>query len=140
MVGGTSMRSTLVALSALVLAALALLPAARTGTPSEAPHRSPVELALLPGGRALTANHTADSVSLVDLDAGKVLAETPCGRRPVAVACSTDGRRAAVSNHWSASVTLLEIGEASLKGGGQGALGQLPQGLGFAPAGRPLFA
>src|SRR6516162_6348236 len=65
-------------------------------------HRSPVDLALLPGGRfALTANSTADSVSLVDLEQGKVLAEQRCGHKPSAVACARDGKRAAVSNLWS---------------------------------------
>src|SRR5262249_59895053 len=73
-------------------------------------HRSPIDLVVLPGGmRALTANHTSDTVSLVDLKAGKVLAEVRCGRKPSAMACSRDGKRVAVSNLWSASVTLLEI-------------------------------
>src|SRR5262249_38354832 len=108
---------------------------------SAAPHRSPTDVVILPDGRrALTANHTADSVSLVDLDAGKVLAEAACGRRPVAVACSADGRRAAVGNHWSESVTLLEIGDATLKVAGEVAVGRLPQGLAFAPDGRRLYA
>jgi cytochrome c peroxidase/6-phosphogluconolactonase (cycloisomerase 2 family) len=133
------MRSTLVALTALVLAVLALLPAARTAPPKEPPHRSPVELALLPGGRALTANHTSDSVSLIDLDRGKVLAEAPCGRKPVAVACTRDGRRAAVSNFWSGTVSLFEVGRDSLKPAGTVGVGLFPRGLAFAPDGR-LFA
>src|SRR5260370_22315068 len=67
---------------------------------SPSPHRSPTDVVILPDARrALTANHTADSVSLVDLGAGKVLAATTCGRTPIAVACSADGSRAAVSNH-----------------------------------------
>jgi YVTN family beta-propeller protein len=133
------MRSTLVVLTALLLAALALLPRARTAPPSEPPHRSPVELALLPGGRALTANHTSDSVSLIDLDAGKVLAEAPCGRKPVAVACTPDGRRAAVSNLWSGTVSFFEVGRDSLKPAGTVAVGPFPRGLAFAADGR-LYA
>ena len=55
------------------------------------PHRSPIDIALIGAGRrALVANHSADSVSLVDLDQGKVLAETPCGRKPAAIAVSSD--------------------------------------------------
>jgi cytochrome c peroxidase len=97
------------------------------------PHRSPIDLALLPGGRqALTANHTADSVSLIDLEAGKVLAEQTCGHKPAAVACSRDGKRAAVSNLWSRTVTLLEIDGAALKPLGQVVVGPLPRGLAFA--------
>src|SRR5262249_44830024 len=57
--------------------------------------------------RPLPPTHPADSVSLVDLARGVVLAEQPCGRKPAAVACSADGRRAAVSNLWSGTVTLL---------------------------------
>src|SRR6516165_5261355 len=65
------------------------------------PHRSPCDLAVLPGARrVLTANHTADSVSLIDVAAGKVIAEQRCGRRPSAVAVTPDGKRAAVSNLW----------------------------------------
>ena len=66
------------------------------------PHRSPADVAVLPGGRlVLVANHTADTASLVDLVEGKVLAEHPCGRKPVGRGLLADGRRAAVSNHWS---------------------------------------
>jgi YVTN family beta-propeller protein len=136
------MRATLAALSLLgpgaALMFLALLAPART-TPTEPPHRSPVELALLPGGRALTANHTSDTVSLIDLSAAKVLAEVPCGRKPVDVACTRDGRRAAVSNLWSGTVSLFEVGRDSLKPAGSVAVGPFPRGLAFAPDGR-LFA
>src|SRR5437899_2830228 len=70
-------------------------------------HRSPTDVAVLPGGRlALTANHTSDSVSLIDLMAGTILAEQPCGRKPTAVACSRDGHHAAVSNLWDGTLTL----------------------------------
>src|SRR5262249_21976266 len=84
--------------------------------PRPEPHRSPVAVVALPGGqRALCANHTADSVSLVDLVEGKVLAELACGHKPAAVACSRDGRYAAVSNLWSGTLTLLEVHEAGLR-------------------------
>jgi cytochrome c peroxidase len=88
----------------------------------------------------LTANHTSDSVSLIDLRAGKVLAELPCGRKPVAVACSADGKRAAVSNLWSARVSLLEIEDSRLKQVGEARLGAFPRGLVFAPDGNTLYA
>ncbi len=104
------------------------------------PHRSPVDVALLPDGRlALTANHTADSLSLVDLSAGKVLSELPCGRKPVAVACSPDGRHAAVSNLWSASLSLFDIDGARIKSAGVLSLGIQTRGLVFAAKGR-LYA
>ena len=105
------------------------------------PHRSPMDLAVLPGGgRALTANHTSDTASLIDLKEGKVLAEQAVGRKPSAVACSRDGKRAAVSNLWAKTVTLLEISDASVKAVVEVEVGPLPRGLVFAPDGNVLYA
>lgn len=105
------------------------------------PHRSPVDVALLPCGRlALTANHTADSLSLVDLLAGKVLAELPCGRKPVAVACSPDGRRAAVSNLWSGTLSLFDVEGKTIKPSGVVSVGVQPRGLVFSAKGQVYLA
>ena len=134
-------RAVLIVASCLGLAVAVM--GSRSAVPAIPPerHRSPMDVTILPDGRrALTANHTADSVSLVDLDTGKVLAEVGCGRRPVAVARSTDGRRAAVSNNWSDSVTLFEISDSGLKPVAEIAAGRLPQGVVFAPDGRHLYA
>jgi cytochrome c peroxidase len=114
-------------------------PAARS-EPRTEPHRSPIAVAVLPGGRhALSANHTADSVSLIDLVDGKVLAEQPCGRKPSAVAASRDGRRVAVSNLWSSTVSLLQCDGNSLKSVATVPVGALPRGLVFAPDGNSLY-
>jgi YVTN family beta-propeller protein len=86
---------------------------------------------LLPDLRALTANHTSDSVSLVDLENGKVLAEVACGRKPSAVACSRDGTRAAVSNLWSGTVSLFHIEKESVRPLGEIAVGPMPRGVVF---------
>src|SRR5947209_461950 len=95
--------------------------------PTPERHRSPADVAVLPGGRlALTANQTADSASLVDLAEGKVLAELPCGRRPTGVACSGDGRRAVVSNQWSGSLSLFEMSGPVLRTAGTVPVGGLP--------------
>ncbi len=105
------------------------------------PHRSPVDVALLPGGRlALTANHTADSLSLVDLTAGKVVAELPCGRKPIAVACSPDGRHAAVSNLWSDTLSLFDVEGTTIKSAGSLPVGTQPRGLAFSAKGRLYVA
>src|SRR5437660_962647 len=106
------MRALLTAVCVITSAAAAfgfLVP------PPDEPDRSPIDLALLPGGHILTANHTSDSVSLADLNAGKVLAERPCGHRPAAVACPRDGRRAAVAASWGGTVSLFEIADDSLE-------------------------
>jgi YVTN family beta-propeller protein len=95
---------------------------------------------VLPDGRrVLTANAGADSVSLVDVKDGKLLAELHCGHKPSAVAVTRDGKRAAVSNLWPGTVTLLEVGEASLKAAGEVPVGALPRGLAFAPDGETLY-
>jgi cytochrome c peroxidase/sugar lactone lactonase YvrE len=103
-------------------------------------HRSPLDVAILAGGqRALTANHTADSVSLVDLAGGKVLQELPCGQRPAGVACAPDGRRAAVSNFWDGTLTLLEVEGNALRSVGSVSVGAGPRGLAFAADGDSVF-
>src|SRR5262249_29867940 len=103
------------------------------------PNRSPAAVALLPGGRlALTANEGADSTSLIDLQAGRVLAEQPCGRRPCAVTVSPDGTRAAVSNLWSGTLTLLEVSGDKLHVAGTVAVDGPPRGLVFATDGASL--
>jgi DNA-binding beta-propeller fold protein YncE/mono/diheme cytochrome c family protein len=137
------MRTTswVVLLAALLLFALVVGSKGEPPAGHVEPHRSPVALALLPGGRlALTANETADSASLVDLQAGHVLAEQACGRRPCAVAVSADGARAAVSNLWSGTLTLLEVGSDKLHLAGTVAVGAAPRGLLFAPDGATLDA
>src|SRR5262245_9975383 len=102
-------------------------------------HRSPIDLVLLPKDRALTANHTSDSVSLINLKQGKVLAEQPVGRKPSAVAVSRDGRRAAVSNLWAGTVSLLEIADGTLTAVAEVKVGPQPRGLVFAPDGNTFF-
>jgi YVTN family beta-propeller protein len=122
----------------LVVALAAALPP-RAAEPRAEPHRSPVDVALLPTGRAVCANQTADSVSLVDVDAGKVIAETACGARPAAVACDAEGKEVAVSNLWGGSVTLFEVRKDSLLKLEEIAVGAQPRGLAFSPDGKRLY-
>jgi DNA-binding beta-propeller fold protein YncE len=108
--------------------------------PAPEPYRSPIDLAVVPGGRfVLTANHTSDSVSFVDLIKGKVVAEQRCGRKPAAVACAHNGKRAAVSNLWSGTVTFFEIQETGLIPAGQAKVGAFPRGLTFSADDKTLF-
>jgi YVTN family beta-propeller protein len=122
----------------LVFFVLSLCPLCLCGESPE-PHRSPIDLALLPGGRLLTANHTADTVTLVDVATGKVLAEAASGRKPAAVACTADGKHAAVSNLWSDTVALFDVGDAALKPAGEVIVGTYPRGLVYARDGRTLY-
>lgn len=103
------------------------------------PHRSPIDLVLLPAGRVVVANHTSDTVSLLDLRVGKVLDEAPAGRKPAAIAVSADGKEVAVSNHWSHDVTLFALDSNKLVHRATIAVGSLPRGLVFSKNGAELY-
>jgi YVTN family beta-propeller protein len=133
------MRRLVVGL-AILLSAIGYFAPSTGSEPNAESHRSPIDLAVVPGGkRALTANHTSNTISLIDLDAGKVIREVPCGKKPAAVACSADGRIAAVSNLWSGTVSLFTLDEDTLKPAGEIAVGPLPRGLVFGIDSRTLY-
>jgi cytochrome c peroxidase len=75
----------------------------------------------------------------VDLTKGRVLAEKPCGQKPVAVACSPDGKWAAVSNLWSGTVSFFTIGANTLSRDREMKVGPFPRSLAFAPDGKTLY-
>jgi YVTN family beta-propeller protein len=102
--------------------------------------RSPIDLALSADGRyALTANATSDTVSLVDVAAGRLLAEAAVGKRPFAVALSRDGRRAVVSNQYADSVSVLEVGPSSLRVERTIPVGDEPRGVALSRDGATAF-
>jgi DNA-binding beta-propeller fold protein YncE len=108
--------------------------------PEEESDRSPAGLALSPDGRwALTANATRHSVSLVDLEAGRVAAEIPVGRLPRALALSRDGRRAVVSNGHSDSLTLIDAAPPALKPVATFPVGDDPRGVAISPDGARAY-
>lgn len=77
--------------------------------------RSPMDFALSADGRiALTANAGSDSVSLADVNVGRVIAEVKVGKRPFAVALSKDEKLAVVSNQFSGSISILSVTANSL--------------------------
>jgi cytochrome c peroxidase len=103
-------------------------------------YRSPEDLALVPSRKyALTANQTAGTVSIIDLDQGRIAAELGCGERPSAVVCSCDGAKAAVSNTWSRSLSLFGMINEKLQPLGQITVGALPRGLIISADGASLF-
>ena len=132
-----------------VVVALALCPwwsqPGGTGPAAAAPvgprHRSPADLAILPDGlRVLTANPTANTISLIHLESGKVLAEHPVGEKPLGVACSPDGRRVAVSNHDAGTLSLLELEGDTLQVVATVPIGAGPRGVVFAADSASVYA
>ena len=104
------------------------------------PHRSPVALALSQdGSRLITANQTANSVSLVDTQIGKLLAELPTGQKPAGVAFSPDAKTAAVTHWYGYDVALLDVGSDSLTERARVAVGPEPRGVVFSADGKSLY-
>jgi YVTN family beta-propeller protein len=124
----------------LLLACALLDDAPGRSAPPPERDRSPTDLALSADGRfALTANSTADTVSLVDLEAGRVVAETAVGQRPFAVALTPDGKHALVTNFRSDSATLLAVTPASLRVVETIPVGDEPRGVALSPDGKTAF-
>jgi YVTN family beta-propeller protein len=106
------------------------------------PHRSPADVVLTPDGRsAISANHTAHTASLIDLAAGKVVAEVAVGKAPWAAAITADGKLAAVANLRGDSVTLLAVDSVkpAIAPLVEIPVGHEPRGVAFNDSGRELF-
>lgn len=134
---------------AALLAGLGLLAAAarpasderpsRPAGPSN-PYRSPVALALSADGtRLLTANQSAGTVSLVDTESGKVLAEVPTGDKPAGVAFSGDARKAVVSHWYGYDLAVLDVTSDGLKVVGRVDVGPEPRGVALSPDGKTAY-
>ena len=106
--------------------------------PQAEPDRSPGDLALSPDGKwALAANRTSHSVSLVDLQAGKVVAEVPVGQKPFGI--DWRGAVAVVANWADDSVTLLEVSPPKLTAAATIQVGNEPRGVVLSPDGARAF-
>jgi len=106
--------------------------------PQGEPDRSPNDLEVSFDGRwAITANRTSDSVSLVDLQEGKVVAETRVGQKPFAV--SLRGAAAVVTNWLSDSVSVLEVTPPRLAVAATIPVGDEPRGVALSPDGARAF-
>lgn len=124
---------------ASTLAAVTLAPAGKSA-PLPERDRSPSSVALRKDGvLAVTANSTADSVSLVNLASGTVIAEIAVGQRPFAIALSPDGKQALVSNQLSDSITLLDVKPTGIKLTAAIAVGDEPRGVAFSADGTKAF-
>jgi YVTN family beta-propeller protein len=118
----------------LALAFLALPPLPTR----DEPERSPMAVAVSADGRiALTANSGSDSATLIDLEAGRALAEVPVGKRPLGVALSRDGKRAVVTNSRSGSLCILDLSPLAVAA--TVPVGHEPRGVALSPDGARAY-
>ncbi len=100
--------------------------------------RSPLALST-DGTRLLTANQTAGTVSLVDTQAGQVLAEVATGDKPAGVAFAKDGRRGVVTHWYGYDLAILEVGADTLKVVGRVEVGPEPRGVVIGDDGKTAY-
>jgi len=114
---------------------------AATESPSlAAQDRSPVDLVLTPDEQwLLTANQTSNSVSLVRVSDGTVVAEAACGKHPSAIVLTPDGRKALVSGTYSGELTVLALNGPTLQPAGSIHLGFEPRGIAVSPDGKLAY-
>ncbi|MFN4261456.1 MAG: beta-propeller fold lactonase family protein [Gemmataceae bacterium] len=104
------------------------------------PDRSPCDLVLTRDEQwLLTANQTANTVSLVRLDTGQVTAEVPVGERPSALVLTPDERYVLVSGTFSGDLTILERKGDTLVPRGKVWLGHEPRGIAVSPDGQRAY-
>lgn len=97
------------------------------------PDRSPIAVAVASGGQyCLVANHGADSVSLVDLKTGTVVAEHACGRGPIDVVW-IDSETALVSLQNDDAVAVVHRRGERLTAGAVIRVGDGPRGIALEP-------
>ena len=126
---------------------LAVLPAAEPNRPASSaagvvPHadRSPVDLVLSADERwVVTANQTSDSLSLVEVESGKVVEEISCGDHPCALALAGDGKRLVVSTTYAGDLEVFSWAPPKLVPLGKVSLGFEPRGVAISPDGQRAY-
>ena len=85
------------------------------------PDRSPVDLAISADETLMVvANQTVGTLSLVDLEQGKVIDETPCGKHTAAVALSPDETLVLATAQYSGDLCFFELTGRRLRPAGRG--------------------
>jgi|GEM_PF-6072594 len=133
------MAVAVVAPAVVAVAISAPVPAADDVGDRTAAYRSPVDLALVDGERAIvTANSAAGTVSLVERSTGRRRAELAVGKKPAAVAAA-GGTRAVVTVAEAGDLVRLETAHGKLVETGRVHLGFEPRGLAVSPDGRLAY-
>jgi DNA-binding beta-propeller fold protein YncE/mono/diheme cytochrome c family protein len=99
--------------------------------------RSPVDLAISPDETWLvTANQTANTLSLVRIDAGTVAAEVDSGRRPSSVVWTPDGRSVLATATDDGLLRRYQVIDGSMRLEWTVPIGSEPRGIAVSPDGR----
>ncbi|MGE0609372.1 MAG: hypothetical protein AB7O62_19935 [Pirellulales bacterium] len=107
---------------------------------AEPPDRSPTDLVLSSDEHwILTANETADSVSLVEVASGKVVDELAVGKRPTCLCLLPGENRALLTCRFSGELIELDFSQGQLKQLSAVQLGFEPRGVAVSPDGREAF-
>lgn len=102
--------------------------------------RSPVDLVLTADEQwLLTANQTANTVSLVRTGTGAVAAEVPVGERPSALVLTPDEKHVLVSGTFGGDLTVLALKDGGLTKVRSIHLGFEPRGIAVAPDGKLAY-
>jgi len=106
-----------------------------------APDRSPVDCVLTPDEHwLLTANQTSGTISVIDLQDGRVASETPTGSRTSAVALTPDGKRVLSSATFAHEVIAYSLdGTGVLKEVARRWVGFEPRGIVIDAAGKLAY-
>lgn len=97
---------------------------------AQEPDRSPVDVAITADDRfAAAANETSDTVSLVDLNTGKVVDEVAVGHRPAFVTFTPDNQRLLVTSAQGGHLHRFQLTGGKLQPQGKLQLGGEPTGV-----------
>ena len=115
---------------------VAVTVAEETGEPV---YKSPLDVAFSPDGRfAYVVNQTADSLSVIDTGAGKVVKEIPVGAEPSALAVAPDGKTVFVANTLAHSISFVDPAGGTVVA--EVKCGYEPVGLCASPDGKTLYS
>lgn len=114
---------------------------AATSSPTNtAVDRSPIDLVLTPDEKWLvTANQTSNTLSLVNLAEGVVVAEISCGQKPVAVAITPNGKQILATTLESGELLIYSIDGNKIARHSAISLGFEPHGVAVSPDGKLAY-
>jgi YVTN family beta-propeller protein len=102
--------------------------------------RSPVDLALVPGGKCLvTVNQTSSTASIIDLATREVVDEVAVGKHPITLVVDRAGERVFVSCRDAGHIAVLRVQDGKLMAEKTIHVGYHPHGLALSPDEKLLY-